>query len=73
MDGSFLPIFLGTLIGLLATFAVVSPVRRCPTCGRAFPRFRMPQSFREAFMGGWRCEHCGTKVDRLAHQVELKQ
>jgi tRNA(Ile2) C34 agmatinyltransferase TiaS len=73
MDGSFLPIFLGTFFGLLVTFAVVSPVRRCPNCGQAFPRLRMPQSFGEALSGGWRCTHCGTKADRFARQVEANQ
>jgi len=41
----------------------------CPECGFLVPLLRRPKSFRQAFLGGWCCEHCGTEMDRNGRRL----
>lgn len=41
------------------------PRRSCPDCGVSLPRFRMPQSTRQALWGGWTCPKCCAEIDRV--------
>lgn len=52
--------------GGLAVLAVIFLMRRksCPKCCVLLPRFRRPESLREAIKGGWTCGSCRTTVGR---------
>jgi hypothetical protein len=51
------------LVGLL------SPQKKCPRCGEPLPKFRAPQSGRQAMWGGWTCGKCGQEIDRRGRAI----
>ena len=40
----------------------------CPRCAAPLPTVRKATSIREALWGGWTCEHCSCKIDRLGRE-----
>lgn len=42
----------------------------CPHCGTPTPRFCKPTSFRQAMLGGWTCQACGTDMDRQGRRLD---
>ena len=53
---------IGGLAVLLIAFLM--PRKHCPNCDYKLPRFRSPQSGKQAMQGGWTCPNCGAKIDR---------
>ena len=41
----------------------------CPRCGTPVPMFRVPDSVRQTFWGGWTCQNCGTEMDRFGNEL----
>lgn len=55
----------GLLAGLLVLLiALLVPRKSCPNCGEKLPRFRKPQSGKQAMQSGWVCQNCGAEIDR---------
>lgn len=66
----------GILVGVLAVLVYAAWKRSkinadggCPVCFTELPMYRRPASFRQAMMGGWTCETCGTELDRNGIQL----
>jgi hypothetical protein len=64
------PALVGAVAGGLAVivFALLSPARKCPDCGTPLPKFRTPQSPKQAMWGGWTCPKCGIDIDRKGNK-----
>jgi hypothetical protein len=41
----------------------------CPYCHGPLPGLRWPSSLRQAFVGGWTCSICTTKVDKSGREI----
>ncbi len=55
----------GAIAGLVIFLVIaVSPRKACSSCGANLPRFRLPSGFRQAMLGGWTCQKCGSRLDR---------
>ena len=55
----------GTMAGTaVVTIVMQQPSAHCPRCGARLPRFRKPESLRQALWGGWSCHGCGCEIDR---------
>ncbi|KAB2845517.1 MAG: hypothetical protein F9K44_16965 [Hyphomicrobiaceae bacterium] len=59
------------IIGVVLVFVVAlglgmwtGQTVKCPRCGIAQDRFRMPASLWQAMLGGWTCPKCGAEIDR---------
>lgn len=44
----------------------------CPECHTPAPQYRKATNWRQALWGGWKCENCGTELDRKGRVVELE-
>lgn len=66
MDTFLTSVVIGGVVGAIAVISVafLIPRKRCPNCNMSLPRFRKPVSAREAMLGGWTCQSCGTKIAR---------
>ena len=66
MDTFLIAGVIGGVIGGLAVLALafLIPRKPCPKCSAPLPRFRKPATTREAMLGGWHCEACGTRIAR---------
>ena len=58
------------IVGVMVVFLLAQRIREgvnsrggCPECHMPVPQFRTPTSFRQAFLGGWTCDNCGTEMD----------
>lgn len=56
--------------GVLLLVALLMPRKHCPNCEYKLPRFRSPQSGKQAMQGGWTCPNCGAEIDRRGHLIE---
>jgi hypothetical protein len=45
------------------------PAKRCPGCGAALPKVRLPWSLRQALRGGHTCPACGCEIDAWGHRI----
>lgn len=59
------------LIGGIAVllFALLKKPMKCPKCGFVLPKFRKPQSSKQAMWGGCTCLNCGAEVDRSGNLI----
>ena len=66
MDTFLTSLVVGAIIGASTVLSVafLIPRKRCPSCNLSLPRFRKPANAREAMLGGWTCQHCGSKIAR---------
>lgn len=66
MDTFLASAVIGGIAGAVAVLSIAAlmPRRHCPKCSTQLPRFRRPPSAKEAFLGGWTCHGCGTRVAR---------
>jgi hypothetical protein len=68
------PFMQGAVIGAVAAAVVLLatallPAKKCPACATALPKFRRPQSGRQALRGGWTCPKCGIQIDRKGRKI----
>lgn len=76
MGGLLSPVMIGGIVGAVAgglavvAYCLLQPQRQCPDCGERFPKFRKPQTGRQAMWGGWTCQKCGCEVDRKGNRIE---
>ncbi len=42
----------------------------CPQCGQRMPAVRVPDSVHQLLWGGWRCPHCGCRMDKSGRAIE---
>lgn len=60
----------GLLGGLgVLLIALLMPQKNCPNCDYKLPRFRFPQSGKQAMQGGSICPNCGAEVDRRGNLI----
>jgi hypothetical protein len=64
MDTLLTSMAVGGLIGTGVSVALLISRKRCPNCKMRLRIFRKPSSVREAILGGWTCQCCGSKVAR---------
>jgi hypothetical protein len=55
---------------LILLIALLMPQKHCPNCDNKLPRFRSPQSGKQAMRGGWTCPNCGAEIDRSGKLIE---
>jgi transposase-like protein len=58
-----------TVLVVVVVFGPLSQPRHCPKCEAPMPRFRIPTSFRQMFLGGWTCPNCGCEIDRSGKEI----
>jgi predicted RNA-binding Zn-ribbon protein involved in translation (DUF1610 family) len=63
-----------SLIGFCAGVVVIIQRLRlkCPRCGERFDEIQIPQSIRQALIGGYTCPACGCKCDERGRDVTHK-
>jgi hypothetical protein len=61
----------GGIVVLL--IALLKKPLKCPQCGFVFPKFRKPQSTKQAIWGGCTCPQCNTEIDRKGNIVGSAQ
>ena len=59
----------GAIIGGVTAAIVITVMTllrkpiKCPNCGAEQPKFRKPTNSRQAMLGGFTCQSCGTEMD----------
>jgi hypothetical protein len=66
MDVFTTALMVGGVAGGLAVvvIALLIPRKSCPECHSLLPRFRRPNSLRQAMLGGWNCVICDVRISR---------
>ncbi len=44
----------------------------CPQCRQRMPAFRVPESLHQLLWGGWKCPHCGCRMDKWGKEIETE-
>lgn len=59
------------LIGGCVVFliALIIPAKTCPDCKKKMPKFRKPNSLKQAAYGGWICPYCGCEINRKGEKI----
>jgi hypothetical protein len=78
MDEAVAGAIIGVAAGVMAggiVFLVVllQKAKKCPDCGTAAPKFRIPANRRQMLWGGWTCPECGCELDRRWRMVESNE
>ena len=60
----------GVAAVVIVLIAFLMPRKHCPNCQYQLPRFRSPQSGKQAMQGGFTCPNCGTEVDRKGNIIK---
>ncbi|MHC4061844.1 MAG: hypothetical protein ACYSUV_04835 [Planctomycetota bacterium] len=53
----------GALLGLVLVYKYARPKRKCPYCGSELARWRVPETSKQVYWGGWTCANCGKQVN----------
>ena len=47
-----------------------NPAEKCPRCGKALPKVRIPRNLRQLAWGGWTCSGCGCEADKYGTPIK---
>ena len=61
-------IILVVLDFVLLVYIIQYKEKLCPKCKTPLPKWRIPKNGYEAFIGGWTCPSCGTKLTWQLHE-----
>jgi len=57
--------------GVVFLIILLAPRRYCPRCDALLPRFRRPESWKQAFFGGQTCPTCHAMLDRRGRARQI--